>query len=847
MMLLALVLMMSMTACLKEAPIIESDEAETSVQALSVANAVRWSDAATWPNGQIPGPDSDVVVPAGKHIVLDRSVSVKSLWIDGIMSFANADLELKTNSVMVHGSGILRIGSETAPFSKKATITLTDAASDSNTMSCGAKFVCVMMGGSIDWHGISAKKRSWTRLSTTLEPGNTTMKLSQTTNWAVGDEVVIAPSGYDHTQAEVVSITKVGGDGLSFEFSPALKFQHWGQIQTIEGTQVDQRAEVGLLTHNIMVRSAPESVEPFYNGQNALTHPGELQANANNRFGGHIMVMDGKAKVSGVVFRDLGQATRLGRYAFHWHLTGDGTGQYIKNSAVYNGYTRGIVVHGTRNAVVEGNVVYNTASHNYIFAEDGSESGNRIAGNLGIRTTLLPQHLRIFRDDPSQPLNSNLARRQDEHRPSNFWGLNANNTIINNAAGGGEGNGFHFAHEGRQADLSKFVFSGNTAHSNFQPNGGNDLYPPNTRGHGLFVSSVSGPRMLLQGFSAYKNNASGAWVEGDSSVLSGALLSDNNAGAMAFTSRIENSTIIGQTANINGKPRRLGEGVAGGVHLMRGQGGTKRPAVSNVRFIDFKDAAIVNNDMVGNFQTTTERIQLVRTTATRFQGVAEGVMGGLRDVDGSLSGTSGPRLVMGNLPLQINGSCQQNPTQQSASCPANLPVYGLNLESWAPLDRLHTRKHFWSLPATRSDGAQGAFTVRGRPGNTGAILTGMNYDFDLPVYSPNSTKNSKAMRAVLVAEPLGLTPVSGLWVTLSLPVEVMPIFVYPELIGQYDPKSKDFKGPDVSKPLTPVNSLAAVRDGNGMQSFFDASRRRVYVKVMSQSGGVYVCETVDCK
>ena len=69
-------------------------------------------------------------MPAGKDVVLDVSPpALGGLTIDGKLSFANnADLELTTEWIMVHGE--LEIGTEARPHTRKATITLTDNVKD---------------------------------------------------------------------------------------------------------------------------------------------------------------------------------------------------------------------------------------------------------------------------------------------------------------------------------------------------------------------------------------------------------------------------------------------------------------------------------------------------------------------------------------------------------------------------------------------------------------------------------------------------------------------------------------------------------------------------------------------
>src|SRR5689334_5249683 len=97
----------------------------------------RWSDAATWPNRKVPVAGEKVTIEKGKDVVLDVSPPpLNSLTIEGKLSFAdNKDLELTTEWIMVHGE--LEIGTEKAPHTRKATVTLTDNVKDEDISGIG--------------------------------------------------------------------------------------------------------------------------------------------------------------------------------------------------------------------------------------------------------------------------------------------------------------------------------------------------------------------------------------------------------------------------------------------------------------------------------------------------------------------------------------------------------------------------------------------------------------------------------------------------------------------------------------------------------------------------------------
>ena len=97
---------------------------------------------------------------------------------------------------------------------------------------------------------------TWTLLDSTVEPGDTALTLQAPTNWNVGDEIVIASTG-DHKsqhQNEKVEILTISNEGKIITFKPATQYQHLGLTEEYGDRVIEVRAEVGLLTHNILFR-----------------------------------------------------------------------------------------------------------------------------------------------------------------------------------------------------------------------------------------------------------------------------------------------------------------------------------------------------------------------------------------------------------------------------------------------------------------------------------------------------------------------------------------------------------------------------------------------------------------
>jgi hypothetical protein len=412
------------------------------------------------------------------HVLLDEDTPpLAGLTIEGILEFDTADLELTAGWVMVMGE--LHIGSEATPFIHRATITLNATNPNENIMGMGTRGLMVM-GGLLEMHG-TPPAVPWTKINAHAPAGSTSLTLAQSVNWSVGDEVAIAPTdfyeaGNGASVSQRLGLSAVSGTSLTL--NGGLNAFRWGLLQyaTTSGmsltnsnpvtppapsgftpTVLDERAEVGNLTRNIVIQSPDDALWQ------------------TQGFGCHVMVMregmvQGVAHVNGVEISRGGQRGRLGRYPFHWHMLSyegsqtlaDATGQYLRNSTVNESAHRGIVIHGTNGVEVSGNVVFNVRGHG-LFMEDAAERRNLIDGNLvmHVRNAIIPlkQH------------------ETGERGASGFWIANPDNTVTNNTAADCGTNGFWLAFPihpwGLSTDVPinpsrlRFgVFGNNTSHSN---------------------------------------------------------------------------------------------------------------------------------------------------------------------------------------------------------------------------------------------------------------------------------------------------------------------------------------------------------------------------------------------
>ena len=353
---------------------------------------------------------------------------------------------------------------------------------------------------------------------------------------------------------------------------------HFGKITF----DVDERGEVGLLTRNIKIQASADAEQSF--------------------FGGHIMAMpSSKMYVEGVELHRMGQNLTLARYPIHWHLVGEGKGQYIRNAAIHDTYNRCVTVHGTNNLQVENNVTYNNVGHCF-FLEDGIETGNQFVRNLAIQTKCHtskpcdPTNLAPF-GATSDGLNFKTTGQDSkdvlipsDNTVSTFWITNPDNIYRDNVAAGSDATGFWLAFpehpmgqfEGTEISKATWPrrtklreFKGNVAHSNFDSFMGDRA--PRADGNfavGGYISLVDPAdansaqvESVVEDFTAYKNRNSGIWARGELRLYKNLKMADNgigftqasgNFGQSAYTSRVVDSRFVGETENI-GNPRTPAE------------------------------------------------------------------------------------------------------------------------------------------------------------------------------------------------------------------------------------------------------------------------------------------------
>ncbi len=715
------------------------------------APAKPWSDPATW-EGAVPQDNTSVTIPAGMSVLLDRDVSLANLTVLGTLVFARRDVTLEADWIMVEGK--LQIGTAAAPFQQQATIRLRDMTPNENIMNVGDKVIGVM-GGTLDLFG--QQRTGWTKLDATAARGADHITLATAPGWRVGDRIAITSTDFAQSQAEEATITAISGVNVTLDH--ALKYQHFGTLQSFAHRQVDERAEVALLSRNVTVE-------------------GESTSSADG-FGAQIMVMNGgAAHVNGAQLQRVGQAGILRRYPIHFHMLGDAAaGSYIVNSSVHHSNNRCITVHGSNQVHVAGNVCFDHKGHG-IFLEDGAEHDNVIENNLVFGTHAPAENKRLLASDGT---------------PGSYWITNPDNIVRGNVAAGSEGHGFWIAlpeHPtgffaktfpdqtaamwNRRTALTEF--SGNTAHSN----GGDGLHfddgpkPDGTTessSHHAYQDPTDTKSKTLvtklTGFTSYKNRDEGAWLRGVDHTMTGAVLADNGIGATFASNEsfLQDSLIVGESSNV-GTPEQW-EVHEGGV----GRNGRSAPrpwepdfpirgfefydgrvGVERTTFVNFQpwtapgganreQSALgykLDNDFSidpANFANALTFVNAKQLYLPTPSGAHDGELSAaFLDADGSVTGTAGRRVMVRN-PFLFGLGCALQSAWNAELCNGDYAT----LLVGAPGSRASLRP----LTVTRGDGQVQTLTASTEDGGAEnaatSVLTNAAYSLAFTGGTPAST------------------------------------------------------------------------------------------------------------
>ena len=302
--------------------------------------AYRWSDPDTW-GGDFPPIEGDAVyVPQGMVLMVDQSTpKLKIIIVEGSLTFADeAPITLQSEMIMVN-YGTFQIGTEDNPYQNNLTIILHGGYYDRQIPVFGNKFIgCHSC--QFDIHG-KPRNRTWTELSDTSPSGSTTVKLIDAVDWVVGEQIVVASTSYDHTQAERRIITAIDSSKKIITVNSPFLYSHLGLTEGLDNDNLKIRAEVGLLTRNVVIKGAEDT--------------------SGRDYGGHILMHgtadDGlQTRIEYAEITLCGQGTVVGRYCVYYQQNGDLRDCYLRGNSFHDAYMNFVTVQAGSNLEISWNV-----------------------------------------------------------------------------------------------------------------------------------------------------------------------------------------------------------------------------------------------------------------------------------------------------------------------------------------------------------------------------------------------------------------------------------------------------------------------------------------------------------
>ncbi|PNH07881.1 Fibrocystin-L [Tetrabaena socialis] len=432
--------------------------------AVDLRGTLYWSDANTWlyRNGGKPQAGENFTVPFGWNLIIDEDTApINELVVLGNLTFMpGANSTLIACYIFVLVTGNFYVGSAASPFtSGSARIRLTGGRASlsravDSSLVLGSKFLAVFRGGTLDLHGRPVGRR-WTRLGASALPGATNITLATAQpGWPVGANILITSSSYNVWQTEertIVGVLNATNNGTMLLLDSPLIHPHYSWVKAFNGSSptaasaVDMRAEVALLSSNVVVESAEGAAVDAFGGE---------------YFGCRIVASGpAAARMSNVALRYCGQSGMERPAVLFDRLSplsgGAANPSFLRESVIYRSVEGALALRGSSSSSpvnITSNVMYYSYDQDTVAVET---QRNYIIDNLVLGTV------------KNMVGNSDF----DPRLPASFLIEDPFNFIEGNVAGGSERLGFYYpglpcSALSANRSTARGSFLNNTAHSN---------------------------------------------------------------------------------------------------------------------------------------------------------------------------------------------------------------------------------------------------------------------------------------------------------------------------------------------------------------------------------------------
>jgi hypothetical protein len=209
-----------------------------------------------------------VWIPSGLHLLVDvvSTPILSAVLVEGSLIFPpssdpNHQRNFDARYILVR-NGYMEVGTGQFPYTSKLTITMHSDKYSPEIPIYGNKVIGVR-DGVLDMHG-APRDPVWTDLDSTVLPGSNSITIIRAVDWKVGEKIVIASTSYDSSEAEeraIIAIDRTNPNKPVLTLDKPLEFKHFAGIQTFgsAGDFIEMRAEVGLLSRNVVFRGDPET------------------------------------------------------------------------------------------------------------------------------------------------------------------------------------------------------------------------------------------------------------------------------------------------------------------------------------------------------------------------------------------------------------------------------------------------------------------------------------------------------------------------------------------------------------------------------------------------------------
>lgn len=389
-----------------------------------------WSDPNTWHDGIVPSNGARVLIPLNVKVHVDSTISTRlaTVRVDGTLSFDVAvDTELRVDTIVVSGSGMFEMGTESAPIQPNVTARLlitSDGPIDRTVDPFGISRGLLSHGG-VSIFGTEVT--SHVALAAPALIGSVQLSLKEVpVGWKIGDTIVVASTTAGTEQNEARQIVAILGNFVVF--NQPLSYNHLS-------ARADLDVHVANVTRNAIIESESEAIDRrghvmFMHNRNVdIAYGGFYKLGRTNK---NEPINDAVVNSDWSLQAGTGTNPRA-RYALHFHRTGtidDGNPSTVRGSAVVDAPGWGYVNHSSYVDMLD-NVAFDVNGASFS-TEVGDEIGS-FRGNIAIGTTGSGQAVE--------------ARRQIQdfgHGGEGFWFQGAGIRVSENISAGNAGSAYLF-------------------------------------------------------------------------------------------------------------------------------------------------------------------------------------------------------------------------------------------------------------------------------------------------------------------------------------------------------------------------------------------------------------------